>query len=67
MKLRSTYNPTVEWTVETSEDLIRSVMDNEDISDAMVGVLGRLLDALPLTDQQKLTIVNPYSVWEVVQ
>jgi hypothetical protein len=29
-------------------------------------ILGRMLDAMPLTDQQKLDIVEPYG-WEIVE
>ena len=68
MILKQKYGNQV-WECEGTEDLMRGCVSHEtcnavqDLSD----IIARMLDAMPLTDQQRLDIIEPYSKWEIVK
>ena len=52
------------WEDACTEDLVRKCLFNDDTRD-VADIIARMLDAMPLTDQQKLDIIDPCSVWEI--
>jgi hypothetical protein len=67
MKLKQKWGSTV-WEPSDSAELIRGTISGEpedaikDLSD----IIGRMLDAMPLTEQNRLEIVDPY-MWDIVK
>jgi hypothetical protein len=59
------------WEDAGAENLIRSRItgdgDETQRMEDLLGFIARMLDAMPLTDQQKLDIIDPCSVWEIVE
>jgi hypothetical protein len=59
------------WEDAGAENLARNRMagdgDETQRMEDLIGLVARMLDALPLTDQQKLDIIDPCSVWEIVE
>jgi hypothetical protein len=65
MKIKRKYENEV-FSYKTTEDLIQNlVYINEGHNRVVLTIIARMLDAMPLTDQQKLDIVAPY--WEIVE
>jgi len=50
-----------------SEDLIRDTVsvDTDSAVQQLSEIVGRMLDAMVLTDQQRLDIIDPYG-WEII-
>lgn len=57
------------WECESTEDLMRVCVSHETDNAVreLSEIIARMLDAMPLTDQQKLDIIEPYSKWEIVK
>ena len=58
------------WKNASTKALVQSALDDwtEECQARELGdILARLIDALPLTDKQKLDIITPYSGWEIVK
>jgi hypothetical protein len=67
MKIKRKYQNEV-FFYKTTEDLIKNlVYINEGHSRVVLTIIARMLDAMPLTDQQKLDIIDPCGVWEIVE
>lgn len=66
MKLKQVWGTRV-WDCESTEDLVRECVSTH--SDTAVRdlseMIARMLDAMPLTEKQKLDIVSPYGPWEI--
>ena len=52
---------------ELLDDLLPHASDAYAMRESVCGILGRMIDHMNLTDQQKLDIVAPYKSWEVVE
>jgi hypothetical protein len=65
MNLKQRYGNMV-WEDASTKDLVRNYLSNDDPRD-VADIVARMLDAMPLTDQQKMDIIDPYSVWEIVE
>jgi hypothetical protein len=66
MNLKHRYANRV-WEDACTEDLARNYLSNDDPTRDIADIVARMLDAMPLTDQQKLDIIDPCSVWEIVK
>jgi hypothetical protein len=59
------------WKDAGAENLARNRLagdgDETQRMEDLIGLVARMLDAMPLTDQQKMDIIDPYSVWEIVE
>jgi hypothetical protein len=53
--------------VELVDYLLPPAEEEYAMREAVCGLLGRMLDHMNLTDQQKLDIVVPYESWEVLK
>jgi hypothetical protein len=71
MNLKHRYYVNRVWEDAGAENLVRNRMtgdgDETQRMEDLIGLVARMLDALPLTDQQKLDIIDPCSVWEIVE
>lgn len=67
MILKNIYNPDREWEVGDTEQLISGLLPHEEEykTFALAGIVARMLDAMKISDQQRLDIIYPYSGWEV--
>ena len=65
MKLRQGYSNVI-WEEVCTEDLIHKFVPFDDPRE-VAGLIARLIDAMPLTDQQKLDIIAPYTSWKVME
>ena len=66
MKLKQVWGNRV-WDCDSTEDLVRgcvSIQSDSAVQD-LADIISRMLDAMPLTEQQKLDIVSPYGPWEI--
>jgi hypothetical protein len=68
MLLKHRYRSQV-WQCDSTEHLIQGCVsaDTETALQDIFGIIGRMLDKMPLTDQQKLDLVDPYGGWEIVE
>jgi len=55
------------WENAVTKDLVRNYLSNDDPTRDIADIVARMINAMPLTDQQKLDIIDPYSLWEIVE
>jgi hypothetical protein len=65
MNLKQRYGNRV-WDCASTEDFVCNFVTLDD-SRVLAEIIARMLDAMPLTDQQKLDIIDPHGVWEIVE
>jgi hypothetical protein len=65
MNLKQRYGNMV-WNCGSIEEFAGDTVPLGDTR-VLAELIGRVLDAMPLTDQQKLDIIDPSSIWEVVE
>jgi len=66
MKLKEKWGTRV-WDCDSTPELVRGVIAYElgSAVPELAEIVGRMLDTMALTDQQKLDIIQPYSMWEI--
>jgi hypothetical protein len=65
MNLKQRYG-NMAWENASTKDLVRNYLSNDDPRD-VADIIARMINAMPLTDQQKMDIIDPYSLWEIVE
>ena len=65
MKLKQRYSNMV-WDCSSMEEFASNTVPLDD-SRVLAEIIARVLDAMPLTDQQRLDIIDPGSIWEIVK
>ena len=64
MKLKQVWGTRV-WDCNSTTDLVRGCVDSDNAVNELCEIIGRMLNVMELTDQQKLDIVAPCGPWEI--
>jgi hypothetical protein len=69
MIFQNKYDPHLRWEAYSFETAIEDLLPNgvEDRTHKLAEIVARMLEAMPLTNQQRLDIIDPYSNWEIVK
>jgi hypothetical protein len=65
MNLKQRYGNMV-WDCSGTEEFASNTVSLDDTR-VLAEIIARVLDAMPLTDQQRLDIIDPSGIWEIVK